>query len=67
MELLNSQIVKSIFPTVIMLIINICIVVKKSRVVAVFFALVVPLQVLFMKFLEKICVPQMRISAVKTS
>ncbi len=53
MELLNNQIVKSIFPTIMMLIINIFIVVRKSWIVAVFFALIVPLQVLFIKFFRK--------------
>ena len=53
MELLNNQIVKSIFPTVLMLLIYIFIVIRKSWIVAVFFALTIPLQVIVMKVFRK--------------
>lgn len=53
MELLNNQIVKSIFPTVLMLLVYIFIVIRKSWIVAVFFALTIPLQVIVMKVFRK--------------
>lgn len=53
MELLNNQIVKSMLPTVLMLLIYIFIVIRKSWIVAVFFALTIPLQVIVMKFFRK--------------
>jgi ATP-binding cassette subfamily B protein len=53
MELLNNQIVKSMLPTVLMLLVYIFIVIRKSWIVAVFFALTIPLQVIVMKVFRK--------------
>ncbi len=52
-EVLNNQIIKSILPTIVMLLINIVIVIFKNPIVAAFFALVIPGEVLFMKFFRK--------------
>ena len=53
MEHLLTQIVKSICPSFIFLVANIIIVVKTSWVVALFFALVVPIQVTITSFFRK--------------
>ncbi len=53
MEHLISQIVKEIMPAIILLIINIIIVIRTSLIVALFFACVVPIQVIFSQFFKK--------------
>lgn len=53
MERLLTQIVKSIIPSIMFLIANIIIVIRTSWVVAIFFALVVPIQVIVSSFFRK--------------
>ena len=52
-ELLNNQIIKTIVPTVTLLIINVVIILSKNWMVAVFFAVVIPFQVVFTQFFRK--------------
>ncbi len=52
-ELLNNQIIKNVVITVALLLINVAIVLSKNLVVALFFALVIPCEIIFTKFFRK--------------
>ncbi|MBR4295834.1 MAG: ABC transporter ATP-binding protein [Clostridia bacterium] len=52
-ELLNNQIIKTIVPTVTMLLINIVIIFSKNWIVSIFFAVVIPAEILFIKLFRK--------------
>ncbi|MBE6538818.1 MAG: ABC transporter ATP-binding protein [Ruminococcaceae bacterium] len=52
-EMLNNQIIKNVVPTVTMLLINVVIVLAKNWIVAAFFALVIPAEIIFVKVFRK--------------